>query len=146
MSFEFRVNVRVATTADLSEIVRLLAQLGYPSNVEELAERWVAWERDGNLALVADVGDGKLLGVGTLHLTRVLHRPHPVGRITALVVDETARGHGIGKAIVREAEVVLRNAGCGLLEITSNLRRTDAHAFYESLGYEKSSVRLYKNL
>lgn len=140
------MRVRAATTADFAEIVRLLSQLGYPCSCEEIAERWIAWARDGNSALVADAGDGKLLGVGTLHLTRVLHRPHPVGRITALVVDESARGQGLGKVIVREAEVVLRNAGCGLLEITSNLRRTDAHAFYESLGYEKSSVRLYKNL
>ena len=140
------MNVRTATVDDLSELVRLLSQLGYPSTVEQLAERWVAWERDGNSALVADAGAGRLLGVGTLHLTRVLHRPHPIGRITALVVDEAARGQGLGTAIVREAENVLRNAGCGLLEITSNLRLTDAHAFYESLGYEKSSVRLFRNL
>jgi hypothetical protein len=48
--------------------------------------------------------------------------------------------------LVEAAEVVFSGAGCGLLEVTSNDRLADAHAFYERLGFERTSVRLAKSL
>jgi GNAT superfamily N-acetyltransferase len=107
---------------------------------------WDAWSAAGNSALVLARNDDALAAVVTLHCMTVLHRPRPVGRITALVVEETMRGQGIGRALVNAAEVAPTSAGCGLLEITSNARLVDAHAFYERLGYERTSVRLAKTL
>jgi GNAT superfamily N-acetyltransferase len=69
-----------------------------------------------------------------------------VGRITALFVDDASRGQGIGRALVEAAEAHLAGTGCGLLEVTSNLRLVDAHAFYARLGYERTSVRFAKPL
>lgn len=140
------VRVRRATIDDVSEIARLLTQLGYPTTVDDLRERWQEWGDEGNNALVAESETGDLSGVCTLHFTRVLHRPKPVGRITAMVVDEAERGRGIGRKLVEAAERELTRVGCGMLEVTSNVRRVEAHAFYESLGFEKSSVRLFKSL
>ncbi len=96
--------------------------------------------------MVAAKADGTLAGVATLNQMVVLHRPRPVGRITALVVDAHVRGKGIGRALVAAAEETLARAGCGLLEITSNVRLVDAHDFYEHLGYERTSIRLAKVL
>ncbi|HEY9227767.1 MAG TPA: GNAT family N-acetyltransferase, partial [Gemmatimonadaceae bacterium] len=56
------------------------------------------------------------------------------------------RGQGVGRALVAAAEQSLVSAGCGLIEITSNDRRVDAHAFYEHLGYARTSIRLAKSL
>jgi GNAT superfamily N-acetyltransferase len=138
--------IRSAAQSDAAEIARLLTVLGHPTDADALAARWGDWAAEGNAALVALRPDGTLAGVATLHQMRVLHRPRPVGRITALVVDAPLRGQGIGRALVSAAEEVLHRAGCGLLEITSNVRRTEAHAFYERLGYERTSVRLAKVL
>jgi PhnO protein len=81
-----------------------------------------------------------------MHVTPVLHRPTGVGRITALVVGEAARGHGVGRALVAEAERRLEVLGCALVEVTSNQKRTDAHDFYRRLGYEATSVRFARTL
>ncbi len=97
------------------------------------------------VVLVA-VRAGALLGVVTAHVTPVLHRPEPVGRLTALVVAEAARRRGVGRALVEAAEELVAARGCGLIEVTSNRRLVDAHAFYERLGYEATSLRFKKTL
>ena len=144
-------DVRAATPADVPELARLLAQLGYPAEDAVLADRLAKFGAAGEVALVADDGpdDGRrrhLLGAITVHVTPVLHRAGPVGRLTALVVEAEARGRGVGRALVAAAEELLAARGCVLIEVTSNRRRTDAHAFYERLGYAQTSLRFAKTV
>ena len=73
-----------------------------------------------------------------------VHRPKPVGRIPILVVDKGARKHNIGRMLVEAVEQWCRDQGCGLIEVTSNDRRAEAHAFYRHMGYERSSIRFFK--
>ena len=147
---ELRRSIRRATSRDAAEIARLLSALGHPTTSDSIARRWDEWSAVGNVALVADAnGDANaptLAGVATLHTMEVLHRPKPVGRITALIVDEAARGHGLGRALVAAAETLLAEQGCGLLEITSNFKLTEAHTFYGHLGYERTSYRFARTL
>ena len=144
--------IRPATAADVPEVARLLGDLGYQIDAAVLDERFLGFHAAGEVALVAARRPGgaeaapSLLGLATLHRTPVLHRAGPVGRVTSLVVDERARGQGIGRALMHEAERWATERGCVLLEVTSNRRRTDAHAFYERLGYEATSFRFARAL
>lgn len=136
--------IRAARPDDAHELAALITELGYPVDGETLVLRWPAFVAEGNHALVAVATSGALLGLVTLHAMRVLHRAHPVGRITALVVVAAARGHGVGRALVAAAERWLAERGCTLVEVTSNRKRVDAHAFYLRLGYEQTSLRFGK--
>jgi GNAT superfamily N-acetyltransferase len=69
-----------------------------------------------------------------------------VGRIPVLVVAEEARGRNLGRMLVEAVEQWCRDQGCGLVEVTSNDRRTAAHAFYRHMGYERTSIRFFKKL
>jgi GNAT superfamily N-acetyltransferase len=135
------MRLRDATAADATAVAGLLEQLGYPDDpvaVGERLERLAAATDDR--VVVADE-DGHLVGVIGLHAAPYLHRPGRWVRITALVVDAAARGKGIGRALMDEAERTARGWGCDQLEVTSGRHRPDAHRFYGELGYEETSAR-----
>jgi ribosomal protein S18 acetylase RimI-like enzyme len=139
---EPRLSVREARPKDAEAITALIVALGYEVKAAEVKRRLAALNKAGAPALVAERGG--IAGVLTFWVTQVLHRPRPVGRITMMVVAEGLRGQGVGTALVAEAEKRLATKGCGLVEVTSNAKRLRAHAFYERLGYERTSYRFAK--
>jgi ribosomal protein S18 acetylase RimI-like enzyme len=138
------LRIREAATRDSAAIAALVTELGFPAFGEEIEKRLAALKRAGEPPLVAEAG--VLAGCLTWHVTPVLHRPQPVGRITMLVVAQGARRKGIGRALVDAAADRLARSGCGLLEVTSNVALADAHAFYRRLGFERTSYRFVKRL
>jgi predicted N-acetyltransferase YhbS len=136
------MEIRKAGPSDLNAISSLLGELGFPSSPNEISERL---QRIPGAVLVAVVQE-VVVGVITMNIMSVLHRPTPVGRLSALVVSEQERGRGIGCALVTAAEKVLHGTGCGLVEVTSNFRLEGAHAFYKRMGYEATSFRFRKAL
>ncbi len=136
--------IRDAERHDIPQLARLFNELGHPIDAASISSNWDEWKNAGNAAIVAEQADGSILAVITLHHMRVLHRPYLVGRFTSLIVTASVRGQGIGRALVTAAENWLVEQGCELIEITSNVKLTEAHAFYEHLDYAKTSVRLAK--
>jgi ribosomal protein S18 acetylase RimI-like enzyme len=145
MTHDNTIDIRDARAADVPALAALVAELGYPTPEATMAVRLNAMIDAGEKVLVAE-RDGDVVGLLTLHVTPVLHRPTAVGRLTALVVAERARGAGVGRSLVAAAEHILAARGCALIEVTSNQRRTDAHAFYQRLGYDVTSLRFKKDL
>ena len=141
---EPKLVLREARPRDAEAIAALIDALGYEVTAADVRKRLAGLAKVGQMALIAE--KGALVGVLTTSMMQVLHRPKPVGRISMLVVDEAARGGGIGAALVAEAEKRLVAKGCGLVEVTSNRKRLRAHVFYEKLGYERTSYRFAKAL
>jgi ribosomal protein S18 acetylase RimI-like enzyme len=141
---EPKLVLRDARPKDAEAIAVLIAALGYEASTADIRRRLAALGKAGQQIVVAE--KGRVVGVLTTSMMIVLHRPKPVGRISMLVVAEDARGAGIGAALVAEAEKRLAAKGCGLVEVTSNRKRLRAHAFYEKLGYERTSYRFAKSV
>ena len=134
------VTIRDAAPADVQAIVDLLEQFGHPISPETTRHQLALLAGTGRDRVLVAESDGVVLGVLSLHWTPLLHRDRPLGRVTALVVEEAARGQGVGGRLVAEAERVLRVAGCSAVEVTSNVRRAEAHDFYRGLGYGQPSA------
>ncbi|HEX2726341.1 MAG TPA: GNAT family N-acetyltransferase [Beijerinckiaceae bacterium] len=139
------VEIRDANAGDAPGLVGLIAQIGFSVDDCGVAERLGDLAAVGEPVIVAE-SSGILVGMLNWHVMPTIHRSRCVGRIVALVVDEAARGQGIGTRLTAEAEQRMRMRGCEKLEVTSNLVLERAHAFYERYGLERSSYRFAKNL
>ena len=137
--------LREAKPSDAPRLVELIRQLDHEIDEKSVSKNLRKLKKAGELPLVATLGKD-VVGLIGRHLMITIHRPAPVGRIPILVVDSKARGQNIGRTLVDAVEQWCRNEGCELIEVTSNDRRTAAHAFYRHLGYERTSLRFFKKL
>ncbi|HEX4800252.1 MAG TPA: GNAT family N-acetyltransferase [Sphingomicrobium sp.] len=137
--------IRDAKPSDAPRLLELIRYLGHEIDEKSLRKNLKALKKTGELPLVATL-DKQIVGMCGVGARVVIHRPAPLGRITALVVAKEAQDHGIGRMLVEAAEQWCRKKGCALVEVTSNDRRTAAHAFYRHLGYERTSIRFFKKL
>ena len=141
-----KTNIRNAKFADALRIAELLGQLGYPNTADFARSKVSELERSPEDVLLVAERDGVVVGAAHLHLTRLLHERGRMGRVAALVVSENARRLGIGRALMGAAERIAGESGCTRMELTSNVLRDEAHAFYRALGYVESPRRFVKRL
>jgi len=137
--------IRRLTSSDATVAAPLMAELGYPTTADAFAERFDALCTSAYNAVLVAEAQGSIVGLVSVHSFEMLHRPGRLGRITALVVASSARGHGVGTRLLKAAEDHLQNCGCTVLEVTSGDQRADAHAFYAARGYHEKRVRFVKN-
>jgi GNAT superfamily N-acetyltransferase len=140
---------RRATEADVPAIIRLLADdmLGSSretTGVESLRQYLDAFrvvDADANqFLLVVDDGSGI---VGTLQLTFIAGLARgglKRGLVEAVRVASDRRGEKIGEAMFAWVLEKCRRESCGIVQLTTDKSRTDAHRFYDRLGFEPSHV------
>jgi GNAT superfamily N-acetyltransferase len=129
------ISIRDALPGDARGIAALLTELGYPSSSDETAERLAEW-RESPLSRVIVAATGHdVAGVLAFHAIPFLEHAGRRGRIVCLVVDEARRGQGVGTRLMQAAESHARRLGCTDIELTSSRDRTEAHAFYQRMGY-----------
>ena len=144
------VHFRIATRSDVPAIVALLEDDDISRSRERLvtedadAALWRAFEQidedPRNELIVADA-DGTVVGTCQLTFTPSLSRGGAERMtIEAVRVAGTLRGQGVGRAMMLWALERARQRGCGLAQLTTDKRRTDAHRFYESLGFTASHI------
>lgn len=138
------VTVRVVETVDdrlVETFARLIPQLSStsPPPDRQVLEEIVS--NGSNVLLMADDGD-RHLGVLTVGFIRI-----PTGLkawIEDVVVDETARGRGVGEALVAEAIEIARRRGAKSVELTSNPKREAANRLYQRVGFVQRETNVYR--
>jgi GNAT superfamily N-acetyltransferase len=117
-------------------MAELAAQLGYPCTPQQL-ERRVAEMPDGKhyAVYVADLAEDEIAGWIGAYVFRSVELDSSA-EISGLVVDQKVRSRGIGKLLLEAAERWALSRGCAAITVRSNVKRQDAHRFYEQNGYE----------
>ena len=126
----------------VAAFARLLPQLSSDARMPALAELMEVVADRSTTQLVARDDGGAIVGVLTLHLYRT-----PQGlnaRIDAVVVDDAARGQGVGEQLTREAIRRAELAGARHVELTSRPHREAAHRLYERLGFRRHDTHVYR--
>jgi GNAT superfamily N-acetyltransferase len=143
--------IRSASPDDAPAIAALLGELGYPAAADRVASRMARLATDGDdprdaiFVATAQSSDNPV-GLLALHRFAAIHDDADVALIMALVVSERARGLGVGRNLVEAAADTARRWGCSRMLVTTHVRRTDAHAFYERIGFELTGRRYVKPL
>ncbi|TFE57186.1 GNAT family N-acetyltransferase [Streptomyces sp. ICN441] len=139
--------IRPASRSDVPAIMAMLADdpLGAQrESPDDPTPYLAAFERlaaDPNQHLV--VAERGSRTVGTLQLTMIpglSRRGATRSIIEAVRIHADERGSGLGTRLVEWAVEESRRQGCLLVQLTSDVSRTDAHRFYERLGFEASHV------
>lgn len=141
---EATLRVRAARRDDVPRIIELLAEDQLGSTREdpslplapEYSAAFDAMEADPRTQLVVLELDGQV--VGTLQLNFLpgpSRRGSERAQIEGVRVARTMRSRGLGRFLVEWAIEQARRRGCRLVQLTTDLRREDAHRFYESLGF-----------
>ena len=128
--------VRRATPDDVAELIRVINLayvveadmfFGTRTNEADIRERL---SRDNATFLVIDGEPGILAGA-----VYVEHEDER-GYFGMLAVDPSRQGHGLGRMLVKAAEVYCADAGCSVLDLTVVHLRTELPGFYAALGFE----------
>ncbi len=137
---------RRAVRADLPRLLELLADDDLGRNREGVGstdpvyeQAFEAIDRDDNqLLLLAELG-GRVVGMLQLTFIPGLSRRGATrANIEAVRVDSSLRSRGIGGWLIAQAIEQARQRGCRMAQLTSDKRRTQAHAFYGRLGFVAS--------
>jgi GNAT superfamily N-acetyltransferase len=134
--------IRKASKGDLQAILGLYADPELDDGrVVDVAEAERIFDRMARYpaysVYVAEVDDQVVGTFALLIMDNLAHLGARSGVVEDVVVHYRWRGCGIGKQMMRFAMNQCARAGCYKLTLSSNLKREQAHAFYESLGFER---------
>jgi GNAT superfamily N-acetyltransferase len=105
----------------------------------DYANALAAIDADPNEEMLVVENDGERVGCFQLsYLPGLMRRGMWRGQIEVVHVGDAWQNRGFGSEMMRWAVERCRQRGCGLVQLTSNKKRPDAHRFYERLGFLRS--------
>jgi GNAT superfamily N-acetyltransferase len=136
------LTIRPASSGDLAAVLELYAQPeiddGDVLSMEEAARIHSRFSRYPDYTLyVAEQGGAVVGSFALLVMDNLGHLGAPSAIVEDVVVTPALHGRGIGQGMMQFALGRAREKGCYKLMLSSNAKRERAHAFYESLGFDR---------
>lgn len=131
-----------STTESLNAVNRLLPQLSASAKAISINRLQDLTESDSTKLFIGTDQSGEILGMLSLIVMKI-----PTGNkawIEDVVVDESARGRGIGRELMNHAHEEAKKHGVKSIDLTSRPSRESANELYQSLGYEIRQTNVYR--
>lgn len=141
------LKIRKLTMEDAQTICEISVEgLGYNCDLNLVQRKIQNLDLKREAVFVCEL-DGKVAGYIHVEHYDTLYF-ETMANILALSVKKEFQKLGVGKALLLEAENWAKENGIKMMRLNSGINRTNAHGFYEHLGYvsEKDQKRFIKNL
>ena len=131
-----------ASSSVLQSINELLPQLSSSAQVISMDRLSELVESDNTIIFLGTDDNGQILGMLSLIVMKI-----PTGNkawIEDVVVDQSARGKGLGKALMDHALERAKKLAVKSVDLTSRPSRESANMLYQSLGYQIRETNVYR--
>ena len=143
------MKIRNGTTKDVSEITKLLGELGRPqpknklerTKFQKLIHQYLS-DDDKQILLAED--DSKTVGMASMVFLPRLNQSKPELWIPDLVVSKEYRHKGIGKELIKACVRIAKTKSCFRIRLESGNKRKDTHEFYKKTGFEQYALTFRK--
>lgn len=130
---------RTLTETDIPSLIDLYKQLDPVNESMELEESKQIWEKiceDKNIKyFVAVDGDKVVATCWSCLMPNMTHHGRPICFIENVVTHKDYRKQGLGKKVIQMATEDAKENNCYMVCLLSNSKRTEAHKFYEKIGF-----------
>lgn len=140
------MGIRLAKIDDTLAMVPLLEQLGYPVDAAVLKSKIDQLMTDPDHTLIVYEGNGQVMALMSIHFVPQLALEGDFAVIGYFAVDQKTRSKGIGKEMEEYCVKLAKDRGCDRIQVHCNIRRIEAHRFYERQGYHESRKYFSKGL
>jgi N-acetylglutamate synthase-like GNAT family acetyltransferase len=137
--------IRRARRGDADAIGNLLKELGYAQGSDAQTTNWVISHPEIEIFVASDSLD-KPVGMVTLSHRPQLRLRGRIGTVDELVVTESWRRKGVGRALLQTVVERARALSMKRLEIVSHVTRLEtAIAFYASCGFSEADAMVLRH-
>jgi N-acetylglutamate synthase-like GNAT family acetyltransferase len=132
--------IRPATESDLQAALKLMAELGYPDlSIARFAEIYSSVQEHPAMTLIVAEDDGEVVGLASISRRPQLRLTADLITIDELVVADSARGLGVGRALLEHAKAMAGSSGARRLELETNrARESYRRRFYIKNGFTEA--------
>ncbi|MBI5151595.1 MAG: GNAT family N-acetyltransferase [Candidatus Pacebacteria bacterium] len=130
------ISISLADAKIAYDMLPLVEMMGYPNTLEEITQKLQRICSQVSHVLYIAKDDDKIIGFCHAYIRDLLETPRSV-ELHGLAVLDKYQGKGVGSQLIKSVEEWTKRQDIHIIVLSSNVSRTQAHGFYEHLGYKK---------
>jgi len=140
------IDVREASSNDISIILELLYELGRPkpqkdSDIESFRKLVKKYITDFDKKIIlAQLDDAEIIAMISVIFLPRLNQNSLELYIPELIVREEFQNRGVGKKLIHSCISIAKEKKCHRIRLESGNQRKKSHKFYKKLGFEQSGL------